>query len=113
MASPSATRERAARACLRSRSARGADLHETSAAAPAPAPVTPGTPSGISSPIVSSAPPPSTDPSAPPTPGASQPRPFRVLGLQQIAIGGPSKAALRRLWVDLFGVPATDTYRSE
>jgi lactoylglutathione lyase len=36
-----------------------------------------------------------------------------VLGLQQIAIGGPSKAALRRLWVDLFGVPATDTYRSE
>ena len=40
-------------------------------------------------------------------------RPFRVLGVQQIAIGGPSKAALRALWVDLLGVPATGTYRSE
>ncbi len=41
------------------------------------------------------------------------PRPFRVLGLQQIAIGGPSKAALRALWVDLLGIPATGTFRSE
>ncbi|MBA2542342.1 MAG: VOC family protein [Deltaproteobacteria bacterium] len=40
-------------------------------------------------------------------------RPFRVLGLQQIAIGGPSKKALRGLWVDLFGIPATGTFRSE
>ncbi|HEU4727543.1 MAG TPA: VOC family protein [Kofleriaceae bacterium] len=40
-------------------------------------------------------------------------RPFRVLGVQQIAIGGPSKAALRRLWVDLFGVAAIGTFRSE
>jgi len=40
-------------------------------------------------------------------------RPFRVLGVQQIAIGGPSKAALRRLWVDLLGVPASGTFRSE
>jgi len=40
-------------------------------------------------------------------------RPFRVLGVQQIAIGGSSKAALRGLWVDLLGVPATGTYRSE
>ena len=40
-------------------------------------------------------------------------RPFRVLGVQQIAIGGPSKAALRHLWVDLFGIPATGTFRSE
>jgi len=40
-------------------------------------------------------------------------RPFKVLGVQQIAIGGPSKAALRGLWVDLFGIPATGTYRSE
>jgi lactoylglutathione lyase len=40
-------------------------------------------------------------------------RPFRVLGLQQIAIGGPSKTALRGLWVDLFGVPAIHTFRSE
>ena len=40
-------------------------------------------------------------------------RPFRVLGVQQIAIGGPSKAALRALWVDLLGVASTGTYRSE
>lgn len=40
-------------------------------------------------------------------------RPFRILGVQQIAIGGPSKAALRELWVDLLGVPATGAYRSE
>ncbi len=41
------------------------------------------------------------------------PRPFRILGVQQIAIGGPSKAALRELWVDLLGIPATGSYRSE
>ncbi len=40
-------------------------------------------------------------------------RPFRILGVQQIAIGGPSKTALRGLWVDLFGVAATGTFRSE
>jgi lactoylglutathione lyase len=40
-------------------------------------------------------------------------RPFRVLGVQQIAIGGPSKSALRKLWVDLFGIPATGQFRSE
>jgi len=40
-------------------------------------------------------------------------RPFRVLGVQQIAIGGPSKAALRELWVDLLGLPVTGTFRSE
>jgi lactoylglutathione lyase len=40
-------------------------------------------------------------------------RPFRVLGLQQIAIGGTDKARLRRLWVDTLGVPATGNYRSE
>ena len=44
---------------------------------------------------------------------ATSERPFRVLGVQQIAIGGSSKAALRALWVDLLGVPATGTYRSE
>ena len=40
-------------------------------------------------------------------------RPFRVLGIQQIAIGGPSKAALRHLWVDLFGLSVTGTFRSD
>ncbi len=41
------------------------------------------------------------------------PRPFRILGIQQIAIGGPSKARLRTLWVDLFGLEVTGTFRSE
>jgi lactoylglutathione lyase len=40
-------------------------------------------------------------------------RPFRILGVQQIAIGGPSKAALRRLWIELLGVPAIGAFRSE
>jgi len=40
-------------------------------------------------------------------------RPFRILGLQQIAIGAPSKTPLRHLWVDLFGIPATGTFRSD
>lgn len=39
-------------------------------------------------------------------------RPFRILGIQQIAIGG-SKAELRSLWVDLFGLPVVGTFRSE
>ena len=41
------------------------------------------------------------------------PRPFRVLGLQQIAIGAPSKAPLRHLWVDLFGIEKKSEFRSE
>jgi lactoylglutathione lyase len=41
------------------------------------------------------------------------PRPFRVLGLQQIAIGGLDKARLRHLWVELLGVPVTGNFRSE
>ena len=40
-------------------------------------------------------------------------RPFKILGVQQIAIGGPSKDALRKLWVDLLGVPAVGTFKSE
>ena len=40
-------------------------------------------------------------------------RPFRVLGLQQIAVGSTDKAALRRLWVDLLGLTPAGTYRSE
>ncbi|TCS99355.1 lactoylglutathione lyase [Tepidimonas ignava] len=40
-------------------------------------------------------------------------RPFRVLGIQQIAIGGPDKARLRRLWVDLLGLQVTGTFVSE
>jgi lactoylglutathione lyase len=40
-------------------------------------------------------------------------RPFTVLGLQQVAIGGPSKARLRTLWVDMLGLAVTGSYRSE
>jgi lactoylglutathione lyase len=40
-------------------------------------------------------------------------RPFRILGLQQIAIGGTDKERLRKLWVDTLGVPVTGNYRSE
>jgi lactoylglutathione lyase len=40
-------------------------------------------------------------------------RPFRILGLQQIAIGGTDKQRLRRLWVDTFGLTVTGNYRSE
>lgn len=44
---------------------------------------------------------------------AIQQRPFRVLGIQQVAIGGTSKTRLRALWVDLLGLEPTGTYRSE
>jgi lactoylglutathione lyase len=40
-------------------------------------------------------------------------RPFKILGLQQIAIGGLDKGRLRHLWVDLLGVPVTGNFRSE
>jgi lactoylglutathione lyase len=42
-----------------------------------------------------------------------QGRPFRILGLQQVAIGGPSKERLRRLWVDLLGLEVRGSFRSE
>ena len=40
-------------------------------------------------------------------------RPFRVLGLQQIAVGAPDKSALRELWIDLLGLHQTGTFKSE
>ena len=40
-------------------------------------------------------------------------RPFKVLGIQQIAIGGPDKLKLQKLWVDLFGLEVTGTFKSE
>jgi len=40
-------------------------------------------------------------------------RPFRVLGVQQIALGSTDKARLRRLWVDLLGLTLEGSYRSE
>jgi len=40
-------------------------------------------------------------------------RPFRVLGVQQIAVGASSREPLRRLWCDLLGVPRIGEYESE
>jgi lactoylglutathione lyase len=40
-------------------------------------------------------------------------RPFKVLGLQQIAVGATNKDRLRNLWVDLFGLSLGGNYRSE
>jgi hypothetical protein len=40
-------------------------------------------------------------------------RPFQVLGIQQIAIGGTDKQRLKKLWVDMFGLEVTGTYKSE
>ena len=40
-------------------------------------------------------------------------RPFKVLGIQQIAVGGSDKQKLRRLWVDTLGLSAVGTFRSE
>jgi lactoylglutathione lyase len=49
-------------------------------------------------------------------PGEGSPvsdRPFRVLGLQQIAVGGLDKARLRALWVDTLGLTPAGAFRSE
>jgi lactoylglutathione lyase len=40
-------------------------------------------------------------------------RPFKVLGIQQIAIGGVDKEALKALWVDMLGIPVTGAFKSE
>ncbi len=40
-------------------------------------------------------------------------RPFKVLGIQQIAIGAPSKDKLKTLWVDMLGLEIIGNYVSE
>ena len=40
-------------------------------------------------------------------------RPFKVLGIQQIAVGGLDKDKLRTLWVDTLGLTLGGSYRSE
>ena len=40
-------------------------------------------------------------------------RPFKVLGIQQIAIGAPDKQRLKTLWVDMLGLEVTGTFQSE
>jgi lactoylglutathione lyase len=43
----------------------------------------------------------------------SSSRPFRILGVQQIAVGATDKAALRRLWIDTLGLTPAGEFRSE
>ena len=40
-------------------------------------------------------------------------RPFRVLGVQQIAIGALDKSGLSRFWIDVMGLERVGNYRSE
>ena len=40
-------------------------------------------------------------------------RPFKVLGVQQIAVGGLDKQRLRKLWVDTLGLKLSGNYQSE
>ncbi len=40
-------------------------------------------------------------------------RPFKILGIQQIAIGGPSQERLKTLWIDMLGLEVTGNFVSE
>jgi lactoylglutathione lyase len=40
-------------------------------------------------------------------------RPFRILGLQQIAVGAADKQNLRKLWIEILGLSLEGNYRSE
>ena len=41
------------------------------------------------------------------------PRTFRILGIQQVAIGGLDKQRLKSLWVDMLGLEVKSTFVSE
>jgi len=40
-------------------------------------------------------------------------RPFRILGVQQIAVGALDKARLRELWIETLGLSEEGSFRSE
>jgi lactoylglutathione lyase len=40
-------------------------------------------------------------------------RPFRILGIQQIAVGAPDRKSLLHLWNNLLGIPVHGEYQSE
>jgi len=40
-------------------------------------------------------------------------RPFRVLGIQQIAVGATDKAVLREIWVEMLGLTVVGDFSSE
>jgi lactoylglutathione lyase len=42
-----------------------------------------------------------------------QKRPFRILGIQQVAIGGLDKRKLREFWVDTLGLSLVGNFKSE
>ena len=44
---------------------------------------------------------------------ATAARPFKVLGVQQIAIGGTDKERMKTLWVNMLGLTQTGTFQSE
>jgi lactoylglutathione lyase len=43
----------------------------------------------------------------------TSPRPFKILGLQQVAIGGLDKAALESLWIGLLGLNVIGSFKSD
>ena len=45
--------------------------------------------------------------------GSMTTRPFKVLGIQQVAVGAADKSALRRLWVDTLGLAPHGNFKSE
>ena len=40
-------------------------------------------------------------------------KPFKILGIQQIALGSENKEYLKKLWCELFGLEIHSTYKSE
>ena len=44
---------------------------------------------------------------------STSPRPFRVLGVQQIAIGSVERGPLKQLWQDIFGLQPSSTMKLE
>ena len=40
-------------------------------------------------------------------------RPFKILGVQQVAIGGVDKNQLKKLWVDMLGFSVKGNFISE
>lgn len=44
--------------------------------------------------------------------GNNKEKPFRILGLQQIAVGSTDQEGLRLLWKDILGLPQVGTFRS-
>lgn len=44
---------------------------------------------------------------------AATDRPFQILGLQQIAVGSLSKESMSNIWIDVFGISKSGTYKSE